>query len=88
MFYFESEPPCVLQIDKAQDQVQHAKTVIAQKPCAASTEQLKAAREQRNGEQEKLEALLLTRELIVAASRQVYFVSSFFLLIIMLSCIL
>lgn len=66
----KEEPRLRKQIDKAQDQVQHAKTVVAQKPCVASTEQLKAAREQRNGEQEKLEALLLTRELIVAASRQ------------------
>lgn len=63
----KEEPRLRQLIDKAQDQVQHAKSM---KPCAASTEQLKTARQQRDREQEKLEALLLTRELIVSVTHQ------------------
>ena len=70
--YHECQP--VLQIDMAQDQVQHAKNTSVQKPCAASTEQLRVARQQRDREQEKLVALLMTRELIVSATREVHYI--------------
>ena len=47
--------------------------MLAKKPsCEALTEQLNAAREKRNEQQNKLEALLMARELIVHAIPQVH----------------
>lgn len=59
------------QIDKAQDQVQHAKGMLAQNACAAFNEQLSAARQQRDVEIGKLDTLLMARELIISATDQV-----------------
>lgn len=61
----------ILQIDKAQDQVQHAKDMLSQKSCAALREQLSAARQKRDEQQRKLVALLMARELITNTTRQV-----------------
>lgn len=66
-----SEWKPVLQIDKAQDLVQHAKDMLAQKSCAVFSEQLSAARQKRDEEQGKLVALLMARELIASATHQV-----------------
>lgn len=62
----------VLKIDKLQDQVQTAKEMLAKKPSgAALVEQLNVARQNRNDQQIKLEALIMARELIVDALPQV-----------------
>lgn len=62
----------VLKIDKLQDQVQTAKEMLAKKPRgAALVEQLNVARQNRNDQQIKLEALIMARELIVDALPQV-----------------
>ena len=62
----------VLKIDKLQDQVQTAKEMLAKKPRgAALAEQLNVARQNRNDQQIKLEALIMARELIVDALPQV-----------------
>ena len=62
----------VLKIDKLQDQVQTAKEMLAKKPRAAAlVEQLNVARQNRNDQQIKLEALIMARELIVDALPQV-----------------
>lgn len=61
----------VLQIDKAQDQVQHAKHMLSQKSCASFREQLSSARQRRDEQQGKLVALLMARELINNTTHQV-----------------
>ena len=62
----------VLKVDKLQDQVQTAKEMLAKKPRgAALVEQLNVARQNRNDQQIKLEALIMARELIVDALPQV-----------------
>jgi len=66
-----SEQKLIFQIDKAQDLVQHAKDMLSQKLCAASSEQLSAARQKRDEQQGKLVALLMARELISNATHQV-----------------
>ena len=45
--------------------------MLAKKPCAAFSEQLNTARQKRNEQQSKLEALLMARELILCAIPQV-----------------
>ena len=60
-----------MQIDKAQDLVQLAKDMLAQKSCAAYKEQLVAARQKRDEQQGKLVALLMARELIANSTHQV-----------------
>ncbi|XP_078358799.1 uncharacterized protein LOC144643419 [Oculina patagonica] len=66
----KEEPRLRQQIDKAQDQVQHAKQMLAQKRCDTLNEQLSAARQQRDVEIGKLDALLMARELIISAIPQ------------------
>lgn len=68
-----SEQKPILQIDKAQDLVQHAKDMLSQKSCAAFSEQLSAARQKRDEKQGKLVALLMARELISSATHQVWY---------------
>lgn len=55
-----------------QDQVQTAKELLAKKPSAEFSEQLSAARQRRDEQQSKLEALLMAREIIISAIPQVY----------------
>ena len=66
-----------MQIDKAQDLVQHAKDMLAQKSCAAYKEQLVAARQKRDEQQGKLVAILMARELIANSTHQVKIQVSF-----------
>jgi len=66
----KEEPKLRQQIDKLQDQVQNAKEMLAKKSCAAFSEQLNTARQKRNEQQSKLEALLMARELILCAIPQ------------------
>lgn len=58
------------QIDELQDQVQAAKEVVAKKSSQTSVEQLNIARQKRNEQQSKLEALLIAREKITIAISQ------------------
>ena len=64
----------VLQIDKAQDHVQHAKAMLAKNSCAELQEQLRLARHHRNEEQKKIESLLVARELIIHSLPQVQYI--------------
>lgn len=63
----KEEPKLRQQIDKLQDQVQSAKEMFAKKSSPAVSEQLNVARQKRNEQQSKLEALLMARELIMNA---------------------
>lgn len=66
----KEEPRVRQEIDKAQDQVQHAKHMLSQKSCASFREQLSSARQRRDEQQGKLVALLMARELINNTTHQ------------------
>lgn len=63
----------IAQVEMLTDQVQVAKGIVKHNPCPATTEQLNVARKRRDGQQSKLEALLIAREIIVAAIPQVHY---------------
>lgn len=63
----------IAQVETLTDQVQVAKGIVKNNPSPATTEQLNVARKRRDGQQSKLEALLIAREIIIAAIPQVHY---------------
>ena len=63
----------IAQVEMLTDQVQVAKGMVKKNPSPATTEELNVARKRRDGQQSKLEVLLMAREIIATAIPEVHY---------------
>ena len=63
----------IVQVEMLTDQVQVAKGMVKKNPSPATTEELNVARNRRDGQQSKLEVLLMAREIIATTIPEVHY---------------